>query len=257
MNKSTILLFSAILGAQAVSQAQVHKKTGAATHVFKPTTTAVSLKNETDSLSYAIGIEMAKFYKSQGIDDLNLNLLNKALKDGMDNNPKPLLTDDVAQNVMMSTGQKIATRKAEATKKEGQAFLAKNKTKDSVVTLPDGLQYKIVKAGTGTKPKADDKVKVNYIGALIDGTEFDNSYKRGEPLDIDVSGVIKGWTEALQLMPVGSKWKLYIPSDLAYGDRPAEPVIKAGSTLVFDIELLDIVPTVIPADTKTDKDAGK
>lgn len=252
MNKSRILLFSAFLGMYAVSNAQTRKKTTSSSRTSTSSTT-VSLKNETDSLSYAIGVEMAKFYKAQGISILNLDLLNRALKDGMSATGKTLITDDVAQNIMMTTAQKMATRKAEITKKEGEAFLAKNKTKDSVVTLPDGLQYKILKAGTGVKPKAEDKVKVHYVGKLLNGQEFDNSLKRGEPLEIDVNGVIKGWTEALQLMPVGSKWQLYIPSSLAYGDRQAGPDIKPGSTLIFDVELLDIVIPTTSDSTNTNK----
>src|SRR5438309_9145950 len=128
----------------------------------------------------------------------------------------------------------------ENNKKEGEAFLAANKSKPGVVTLPSGLQYKIVKPGTGPKPAATDTVVANYRGTLINGTEFDSSYKRGEPLTIPVSGVIKGWTEALQLMPVGSKWELYIPSDLAYGARGAGADIGPNSTLIFEIELLSI-----------------
>lgn len=241
MKKSSILLLTAFVGAHFVSNAQVRKKTTITTTKHTVTTSALSLKNETDSLSYAIGMEMAKFYKTQGIENLNIDILNKALKDGMSGNAHPLMTEDVAQGVMMSTAQKMMDKKTEGTRKEGEAFLAKNKLKDSVVALPDGLQYKILKAGTGAKPKLNDKVRVHYAGTLIDGTEFDNSLKRGQPLDIEVSGVIKGWTEALQLMPVGSKWRLFIPSSLAYGNRPAGQVIKAGSTLIFDVELLDIV----------------
>ncbi|MFT4203045.1 MAG: FKBP-type peptidyl-prolyl cis-trans isomerase [Chitinophagaceae bacterium] len=251
MNKSTILLATAILGTQIVPHAQTTKKRSATTHSAKPaaSTTAVTLKSETDSLSYAIGLEMATFYKAQGIDNINIAVLDKALRDGMSESGTPLLSHDAAQNIMMTTAQKMMAKKAEATKKEGTDFLAKNKLKDSVVTLPDGLEYKILKAGTGPKPTASDKVKVHYVGTLLDGTEFDNSIKRGEPLDIEVGGVIKGWTEALQLMPVGSKWRLFIPSDLAYGDRAAGP-IKAGSTLIFDVELLDILKEeTAPADS--------
>ena len=237
MKKSSILLLAAFLGTQATIQAQTRKKVKQLQHSVN---TTLSLKNETDSLSYAIGLEMAKFYKIQGINNLNFDILNKALRDGMSSN-KPLMTDEIAQNIMMTTAQKITLRKSEANKKEGEDFLAKNKSKEGVVALPDGLQYKIIKAGTGPKPTINDKVKVHYIGKLLDGKEFDNSIKRGEPLDIDVSGVIKGWTEALQLMPVGSKWQLYIPSNLAYGDRQAGPDIKPGSTLIFDVELLDII----------------
>lgn len=133
------------------------------------------------------------------------------------------------------------TKKISVVKEKGQKFLEENKKRAGVVTLPDGMQYEIVTKGTGPIPKATDTVKANYIGTLIDGYEFDNSYKRGEPLTIPVSGVIRGWTEALQMMPVGSTWKLYIPSDLAYGDRGAGGAIPGGSTLIFTIELLDIV----------------
>jgi FKBP-type peptidyl-prolyl cis-trans isomerase len=125
-------------------------------------------------------------------------------------------------------------------KKEGEAFLAANKSKPGVVTLPSGLQYKILTAGTGPKPTATDSVNCNYRGTLIDGKEFDSSYKRGKPVTFPVTGVIKGWTEALQLMPVGSKWQLFIPSDLAYGDRGAGADIGPGATLVFEVELISI-----------------
>ncbi len=253
MNKSTFLLLTAIAGTQFAAQAQVRKKSSTTAHTTKSTTSALVLKTETDSLSYAVGVEMARFYKMQGIENINIEVLNKAVKDGMSDNAKPLLSEDAAQKVMMMTAKKMAAKKAEATKKEGQTFLAKNKLKDSVVTLPSGLQYKILRAGTGPIPKADDKVRVNYVGTLLDGTEFDNSYSRGEPLDIEVGGVIRGWTEALQLMPTGSKWRLFIPSDLAYGDRQAGQAIKAGSTLIFDVELLDIVKPTATDSTKENK----
>jgi FKBP-type peptidyl-prolyl cis-trans isomerase FklB len=129
---------------------------------------------------------------------------------------------------------------AEENKKEGAEFLGENKTKEGVVTLPSGLQYRILTEGTGPKPAATDTVTCNYKGTLINGTEFDSSYKRGQPLSIQVNGVIKGWTEALQLMPVGSKWQLFIPSDLGYGDRGSGPVIGPGATLIFEVELLSI-----------------
>jgi FKBP-type peptidyl-prolyl cis-trans isomerase FklB len=131
--------------------------------------------------------------------------------------------------------------KTNAEKEEGIKFLEANKNRPEVVTLPSGLQYEILTKGTGPVPKANDTVKANYIGSLIDGKEFDNSYKRGQPLEIPVSGVIQGWVEALQLMPVGSKWKLFIPSDLGYGDRGAGGAIPGGAALVFTIELLEIV----------------
>jgi FKBP-type peptidyl-prolyl cis-trans isomerase FklB len=127
-----------------------------------------------------------------------------------------------------------------AARKEGDAFLAANKTKEGVVTLPSGLQYKILTEGKGPKPTASDTVTCNYRGTLINGTEFDSSYKAGNPVSFPVSGVIKGWTEALQLMPVGSKWQLFIPADMAYGDRGAGADIGPGETLIFEVELVSI-----------------
>ena len=137
--------------------------------------------------------------------------------------------------------QEIMSQKANAEKEAGAKFLEANKKKPGVITLPSGLQYEIITKGTGPVPKATDTIKANYAGTLIDGREFDNSYKRGQPLIRWVTGVIPGWTEALLLMPVGSKWKLYIPSDLGYGDRGAGEAIPGGATLIFEIELLDIV----------------
>lgn len=170
---------------------------------------------------------------------------------------KTLLTDDEAQAVMTEMQKQMHEQQqakmaqaAEADKKEGDAFLAANKDKEGVVTLPSGLQYKILTAGTGPKPTTSDSVVCNYRGTLINGTEFDSSYKRGQPATFPVTGVIKGWTEALQLMPVGSKWQLFIPPDLAYGDRGAGADIGPGSTLIFEIELLSI------ADKSADKTPG-
>src|SRR5215210_957517 len=140
-----------------------------------------------------------------------------------------------------SGGTKKTRRSHEYSSRKRKRNLEKNKKRPGVIELPDGLQYEILKAGTGEKPKATDTVKAHYAGTLVDGKEFDNSYKRGEPLTIPVGGVIQGWVEALQLMPVGSKWKLFIPSDLGYGDRGAGGAIPGGATLIFEIELLDIV----------------
>jgi FKBP-type peptidyl-prolyl cis-trans isomerase FklB len=152
----------------------------------------------------------------------------------------------------MSYVQKQQSEKALGNKKLGLEFLAANAKKPGVITLPGGLQYLILKEGTGPKPRLTDMVRVHYHGTLIDGRVFDSSVDRGQPIELNVNGVIPGWTQALQLMPVGSKWKLFIPSDLAYGDRQAGQLIAPGSTLVFDVELLDIVnqtPPPVPADT--------
>src|SRR6266436_4788893 len=153
---------------------------------------------------------------------------------------KTLLTENEMKAALTQLQTDMLAKAAEANKRAGEEFLAANKTKGGVVTLSSGLQYKIMTAGTGPKPAATDTVSCNYRGTLLDGKEFDSSYKRGQPLSIQVNGVIKGWTEALQLMPVGSKWQLFIPSDLGYGDRGSGPNIGPGATLIFEVELLSI-----------------
>jgi FKBP-type peptidyl-prolyl cis-trans isomerase FklB len=154
---------------------------------------------------------------------------------------KPLMDEQQCNTTIVNYMQKAKAEKSAGTKKIGEEFLAANKTKPGVVTLPSGLQYTVMKEGTGPKPGPADKVKVHYHGTLIDGRVFDSSVDRGQPIELSVNGVIPGWTEALQLMPVGSKWKLFIPSNLGYGDQQAGALIAPGSTLIFDVELLDIV----------------
>jgi FKBP-type peptidyl-prolyl cis-trans isomerase FklB len=210
-------------------------------------TTPLTLTTPKDKLSYAIGMNVGKNLQRQSID-VDPAILMQGLKDTMAGG-KTLLTEQEAQSVlteMQAEARKKQEEKmkvaGEANKKEGDAFLAANKTKEGVVTLPSGLQYKIIKAGTGPKPTATDSVVCNYRGTLIDGKEFDSSYKRGEPATFPVNGVIKGWTEALQLMPVGSKWQLVVPAELAYGSRGAGPDIGPDSTLIFEVELMSIQP---------------
>ena len=170
----------------------------------------------------------------------------KGMQDAIAGN-KPLLTEEETRAVLMQlqeeARQKQAAKAQEVggtNKTEGEAFLAANKTKEGVITTPSGLQYKILKAGTGPKPTAADTVVCNYRGTLLNGSEFDSSYKRGQPLTFPVNGVIKGWTEALQLMPVGSKWQLFIPAQLAYGERGAGADIGPNATLIFEVELVSI-----------------
>jgi FKBP-type peptidyl-prolyl cis-trans isomerase FklB len=206
------------------------------------------LQTDQDKQSYAIGLNVGKSLHRDSIEvepKIVLQGLEDALSDG-----KVLLTDDQIRTIMTDLQNQVRQKQeekrlaqAESNKKEGAAFLAANATKAGVVTLPSGLQYKILTAGTGPKPVATDTVVCNYRGALIDDTEFDSSYKRGQPATFNVGGVIKGWTEALQLMPVGSKWQLFIPPDLAYGERGPGP-IGPNATLVFDVELLSIQPKV-------------
>jgi FKBP-type peptidyl-prolyl cis-trans isomerase FklB len=197
------------------------------------------MKNAIDSFSYALGLSMAGFYKEQGVENINTSLVTRAINDLKSG--KPLLDENQVNNCIITFMQAAKAREAEPAKREGQAFLDSNKTKPGVVTLPSGLQYKIVKEGTGAKPQAGDRVKVHYQGSLTNGKVFDSSIQRGEPIEFGVSEVIRGWTEALQLMPVGSRWQLYIPSDLGYGDAGAGTDIPPGATLIFDVELLDIV----------------
>ena len=203
------------------------------------------LKTDKEKLSYAIGMNIGQSMKKDSLD-IDPAILSRAIKDAVTGS-KPAMTEEEARTIvtafrteMVKKQQAEAQKAGEANKQAGDKFLAENKTKDGVVTLPSGLQYKVIKQGDGPKPTASDTVVTNYRGTLIDGKEFDSSYKRGQPATFPVGQVIKGWTEALQLMPVGSKWQLYIPSSLAYGDRGAGGDIGPNSTLVFDIELLSI-----------------
>lgn len=192
-----------------------------------------------DSLSYAIGVQVADFYKMQGVENVNADMVKKGFNDVYKNTPT--ITPDQASMTIQQKLQEFMNSKNKMVKEEGTKFLEENKKRDGVITLPSGLQYEILKAGTGPIPTAQSTVLAHYAGSLINGKEFDNSYKRGEPLEIPVTGVIQGWVEALQLMPVGSKWKLFIPSELGYGDRGAGRDIPGGATLIFDIELVEIL----------------
>ncbi|GAC1454389.1 MAG: FKBP-type peptidyl-prolyl cis-trans isomerase [Chitinophagaceae bacterium] len=215
-----------------------------------PKSTGTVFKSQNDSLSYSIGMSLASFYKQQGITNINTVMLNRAINDIKTG--KPLLTEAQMTACVNNYMQKKQAEKTEVTRKAnagiietnhkaGEAFLAENKTKPGVVTTASGLQYQVLKEGTGPKPLPTDKVKCHYHGTLRDGTVFDSSVDRGQPVDFPVTGVIQGWVEALQLMPVGSKWKLFLPPNLAYGDNAAGPKITPGSTLIFDVELLEIV----------------
>jgi FKBP-type peptidyl-prolyl cis-trans isomerase FklB len=204
------------------------------------------LKTQKDSVSYSIGISVGKSLKKSSIEVEPASLL-QGIKDAMGRDSLYLLTDEEMHKTMMDLQSSMMKKQkeqmkveADKNKKEGEEFLEKNKKEEGVITLPDGLQYKVINSGKGPMPKETDKVKCNYIGTLINGTEFDNSYKRGQPATFAVNGVIKGWTEALQLMHVGDKWKLFIPYDLAYGEQGRPPRIPPAATLIFEIELLGI-----------------
>ena len=231
-------LFFIFLSGIALTASEQVKKTAPGA---KTTAPVKVLKNLNDSASYAIGLSVINFYKQQGITSLNTALVSKAINDALANR-KPLLTDEQANSCVMTLMNQKQEAKSKTTIVEGQKFLAQNKNKPGVQTTASGLQYEIITQGTGPKPTVNDSVEVNYVGTLINGNEFDNSYKRGQSITFLVTGVIKGWTEALQLMNAGSKYKLYIPYELAYGTNDVgNGSIPGGSVLVFEVELLRVV----------------
>jgi FKBP-type peptidyl-prolyl cis-trans isomerase FklB len=234
--------------APAKPKAPATKANAAKTPAAK-SVSATALKTRKDKFSYALGMNLGanlgtNLHK-QSVD-VDPNMVAQGLKASLVGG-KTLLTQAEAEAVLKEVQSELLKKQqekmqvaGEANKKEGEAFLTANKAKEGVVTLPSGLEYKILKAGTGAKPSASDSVVCNYRGTLINGTEFDSSYKRGQPATFPVNGVIKGWTEALQLMPVGSKWQLFVPSSLAYAERGAGGDIGPNATLIFEVELLSI-----------------
>jgi FKBP-type peptidyl-prolyl cis-trans isomerase FklB len=198
-----------------------------------------TLKNQLDTVSYALGANIAENLKQQGFENLSIEAFAQAFKDVADKK-QLLVTADQARTILNEYFTQLQQEKANKNSVAGQKFLEENKKRPEVVTLPSGLQYEILKEGDGPTPKATDRVTTHYHGTLIDGTVFDSSVERGQPATFPVNGVIQGWVEALQLMKVGSKWKLYIPSNLAYGERGAGDSIGPNTTLIFEVELLSI-----------------
>ncbi len=208
----------------------------------KPTPKPVQpgLKNAYDSFSYAVGMSIALQYKEFGVTQLNTTATMTGVNDVL-KNKNVVLTPDQANFILNNYINKLMAEKANVNKKAGETFLATNKSKPGVKILPSGMQYMVIKEGLGAMPLATDTVTVHYTGTLIDGTIFDSSVDRGEPAQFTVGGVIKGWTEALQLMKEGSRWKLFIPAELAYGNySPPGSNIPPGSVLIFDVELLKV-----------------
>jgi len=240
MKKITLSILYVSAGLSVLAQVKKTAPAKTAMAGTAHTATAPALKSTRDSLSYAIGLSVANFYKQQDITDINTAMVTRAIND-VNKKSKLLMDEQQCNSVIMGYVQKAKAGKAAGNKKIGEDFLAANKNKPGVVSLPSGLQYTILKEGTGPKPALTDKIKCHYHGTLIDGRVFDSSVDRGQPIELSVNGVIAGWTEALQLMPVGSKWKLFVPSNLAYGDQQAGALIGPGSTLIFDVELLEIV----------------
>lgn len=237
--------------AQAAPAAKTTKPAGTKAAPAKTPATAAkgagaaTLATSKAKFSYALGMNLGTSLHKQGVE-VDPVLVGQGLRAALAGG-KTLLTNEEAQAALMAVQNDLRKKQmekmqvaGEANKKEGDAFLTANKAKEGVTTLPSGLQYKVLKAGTGAKPTASDTVVCNYRGTLINGTEFDSSYKRGQPATFPVGGVIKGWTEALQLMPVGSKWQLFIPSGLAYGERGAGGDIGPNATLIFEVELMSI-----------------
>ena len=207
--------------------------------VATKSTAAQSLKTTKDSASYALGYRIAQSLKGQGLQDVNIALFNKGMAAGVI--AKSAIPDSLIDLCIKNYQDKMSTEKIAINRAAGAAFLAENAKRPGVVRLSNGLQYEVMVAGTDTaKPTLKNTVKCHYHGTLITGEIFDSSVNRGEPISFPLNGVIKGWQEALQLMTVGSKWKLFIPSELAYGERSAGPVIGPGSTLIFEVELLGI-----------------
>jgi FKBP-type peptidyl-prolyl cis-trans isomerase FklB len=245
----TVLISTVVTFAQT-KKAPAKPATPAKTAVPAKKATPVSgtkMANELDSVAYSIGMNIATNLKGQGLDKINVALLSKAIQDVL-KSAKTDLDESQAQmllgnyfNKIQSQRQAEESKKFEGNKLAGEKFLEENKKKAGVVTLPSGLQYEIMKAGDGPKPTINSTVKTHYHGTLTDGTVFDSSVQRGQPAEFPVGGVIQGWVEALQLMPVGSKWKLYVPYNLAYGERSSGPSIKPYSMLIFEVELLEIV----------------
>src|SRR5689334_11357405 len=220
--------------------------TGLMAHRGMAAESPVVLKDQKDKISYSIGVNIGSSVRQQTQQQFELkpDLVAAGLRDALSGG-KTVLTEQEVRDNLMALQKEMVGKQAELgekNKKEGEAFLAENKKKPGVKTLPSGLQYQVLKEGTGPKPKTTDTVKAHYKGTLVNGTEFDSSEKRGEPATFPLTNVIAGWTEALQLMPVGSKWRLFIPSQLAYGERGAGNLIGPNSTLIFDVELIGIEP---------------
>jgi FKBP-type peptidyl-prolyl cis-trans isomerase FklB len=221
-----------ILALSTPSLAQKKSKKGMEQQTF-------TLKNKIDTVSYALGANIAENLKQQGFENLSIDAFAQAFKDVADKK-QLLVSAEQARNILNEYFASLQQEKANKNLAEGQKFLEENKKKPGVVTLPSGLQYEVIKEGDGPKPNATDKVTTHYHGTLIDGTVFDSSVERGQPATFPVNGVIQGWVEALQLMKVGSKWRLFVPSNLAYGERGAGESIGPNTALIFEVELLSI-----------------
>ena len=200
----------------------------------------MELKSDLDSVSYALGVNLASNVSRSGMEEINTDALAKGILETLNKDKETTFTEEECRDILNEYFGKLQKAQAEKVIQEGKDFMAKNVTREEVTETPSGLQYEVLKAGTGKQPSASDKVTVHYHGTLIDGTVFDSSIERGQPATFGLNQVIRGWTEGLQLMKEGAKYKFYIPSELAYGERSPSPKIPANSTLVFEVELLNV-----------------
>lgn len=237
-NKLSLLLVLPIIGAYCTPQKKTQVATVPSVVETAPPADTILLKNLTDSASYAIGISVANYYKQMGVTEINTDLVSKAIHDILGGDTA-LINDNDANTLMNNFLTKLMAEKSKATIEAGEKFLAENKLRPGIKTTESGLQYEVIKEGTGIKPTLLDTFVCNYTGTYLDGTKFDASYDRGEPLTYPLTSVIKGWTEGLQLMSVGSKYKFYIPYQLGYGASDYMS-IPGGSMLIFEMELLDV-----------------
>ncbi len=242
----TVLSLSFAVATVAQSTKPAVKKT---TTTTKPTTKTAAkpaapkplLRNGLDSLSYAIGLNIGGNMQAQGIENMSYVALNKGIADAIKNNPTPLMDANTANMTIQQKLQEYMAKKNAVVKEEGRKFLTANKKQPGVVELPSGVQYKIIKQGTGVKPLLEDTIVAHYKGTLLDGNVFDESYGRGQPIVYPLNQLVDGWKQVLVLMPVGSKWQLFIPSEYGYGER-GSGAIPGGATLIFEMELLDVKP---------------
>ena len=245
MKRIIFLIFSTGLFLPVFSQQKSTAPKKPATSTSKPAaskpaaSTAPVLKSTLDSMSYAIGMLDGNFFKMQGITEVNAQLLGKGFDDILKS--KALMTPEQADQLIRREMQRMTRKKIQPTIDEGEKFLAENAKRKEIKTTPSGLQYEVITEGTGERPTADQTIKIHYIGTLINGKKFESSRDRGEPLVYPLNQMIKGWVEGVQLMPVGSRYKFYIPYKLAYGEQGSGETIPGGSVLIFDLELIDII----------------